>query len=308
MLRMRLISAAIIVSTIVALIWLDYQCGTPEWLGKSGLMLLLSLFIVAPMAVRELLHFNQVSPHRIEHVRSWSVYVATFLVLGFSFVPLMWQDPLASCSIGALGWPLFGMAAAVGLAFLSQMTDYQAERRYLPAIAFTIFVSAYIGGLLSFWPSVRWHGGNAWGIVGLFSLFLPVKLSDAAAYGFGKMWGKRKLAPNLSPGKTVEGLLGSFVGGILGAAAVFYGIGPLITGETCVHSWLPVVVFGIAVTIAGVMGDLAESMLKRDCQIKNSSRWLPGLGGVLDIIDSVLATGPVVLAMWKTGWFGPHLS
>jgi phosphatidate cytidylyltransferase len=65
--------------------------------------------------------------------------------------------------------------------------------------------------------------------------------------------------------------------------------------------------YGIALGIAGMIGDLAESLLKRDMERKDSSTWLPGLGGVLDIIDSVLLAGPVAYAFWAFGFVGPGL-
>ena len=136
-------------------------------------------------------------------------------------------------------------------------------------------------------------------------MYVTVKVSDAMAYAVGKICGRHKLAPELSPGKTIEGLIGGLMGGCLGAFIVFWVVAPRMTGADCAASWWMIVLFGLVVTIVGIVGDLSESLLKRDGGVKNSSRWLPGLGGVMDIVDSLLPAGPVVFAFWVTGWFGP---
>ena len=141
--------------------------------------------------------------------------------------------------------------------------------------------------------------------VALLSLFVPVKMSDSMAWLVGRNFGRRKLAPELSPGKTVEGMMGGMAGGCLGALLIFLVIGPWITGQEAVAPWWMILVFGIVATAAGIVGDLAASLMKRDGGVKDSSSWLPGLGGILDMTDSLLAAGPVVMALWATGLFGP---
>ncbi len=81
-------------------------------------------------------------------------------------------------------------------------------------------------------------------------------------------------------------------------AIVVYLIAPLIFGITIAKPWWWVLVYGIVVTCAGMVGDLAESLIKRDANTKDSSRWLPGLGGVLDILDSMIFAAPVSYFLW----------
>lgn len=302
MLRWRLISATIIISAILLLIWLDYFLGTAASLQCPGLVIGLLTLIVGWMAASEVLYFNQPGNSGVKH---WAVYAGTLAVIGMAWVPNWYLNYPADCSIGRLGWPLFAMAAGVGLAFASQMIGYKQGDQVIESVARTILVIAYVGLLLSFWAPLRSHLGNTWGLVALFSLFIPVKMSDTMAYTVGKMMGKTKLAPQLSPGKTIEGVVGGLIGGCLGALFVFYVLAPALTGQATAAPWWLVLVFGSVVTLVGIVGDLCESLLKRDGGVKNSSRWLPGLGGVMDIIDSLLAAGPAVYAFWLTGWFDP---
>lgn len=121
----------------------------------------------------------------------------------------------------------------------------------------------------------------------LISVFLIVWLADTGAYFCGRAFGKRKLAPLLSPGKTIEGLLGGIVSATVFAvaSAVWMGMDP-----ACNLAWTAVC---IVTALFSVIGDLWESKLKRIAGVKDSGALLPGHGGVLDRIDSVTAAAPV---------------
>ena len=279
-----------IISGISLLTWLDFYLGSAAGLDRPGLILFACTLTVGLMAASEVLYFDQTGNAGVKH---WAVYLGTGLVIGMSFVPTWFADYPADCPVGRLGWALFGLAGATGIAFLSQMRGYRPGDQVTSDIARTILVAAYIGVLLSFWAPLRCWYDNAWGMVALLSLYVTVKVSDSAAYTVGKMTGKTKLAPNLSPGKTIEGVIGGIVGGCAGAAIVFYLVAPWITGSQSSAHWWQVILFGVVVTVVGIVGDLSESLLKREGGVKNSSRWLRGLGGVMDIIDSPLAAGPV---------------
>jgi phosphatidate cytidylyltransferase len=117
-------------------------------------------------------------------------------------------------------------------------------------------------------------------------LYVSVWVSDSAAYYICKGLGKRKLYPEVSPNKTVAGAAGSVIGGGAGALFVRYVLMRQI-------SPLHAVLLGTSVGIASIIGDLVESMFKRDAGVKDSSNILPGHGGVLDKLDSVTFAGPV---------------
>jgi phosphatidate cytidylyltransferase len=121
-----------------------------------------------------------------------------------------------------------------------------------------------------------------------------VVLCDAGAYFAGRAWGRRKLAPKISPGKTVEGALGGIVAGTAAALlckGVFDLAWPALSRPM---PWALAAPLGLVLSVAGLVGDLVESLLKRDAALKDAGHLLPGMGGVLDRIDSALLAIPVM--------------
>ncbi len=126
----------------------------------------------------------------------------------------------------------------------------------------------------------------------LLALFSVVWMADVAAYFSGKKFGKHKLAPSISPGKTWEGAIGAGIGVIIYGLSVRFATGYAPLG-------LPLWVLAlIAITAISIIGDLYESMLKRQAGIKDSSNILPGHGGILDRIDSLTSTMPIIALLW----------
>lgn len=158
------------------------------------------------------------------------------------------------------------------------------------AAALSFAAVAYVGGLLSFALLLR--ESLAWEDRLGFSLFLlPVAitwLSDTAAYFTGRAIGKRPMAPIVSPNKTMEGGAAALVAGPVAAV----GASALVP-ELAAIGMLPLAVVGLLVAAAAILGDLAESSLKRECGVKDSSNLLPGHGGLLDRMDSLLWAIPV---------------
>ena len=134
------------------------------------------------------------------------------------------------------------------------------------------------------------------GIFWIFLLLLMTWLNDTFAYFFGHRFGKRRLAPKISPGKTVEGFLGGYLGTFLGFISCWIVFGRPIS---LLHGMLLVLTVGLA----GPLGDLSESLLKRSFGVKDSGHVIPGHGGMLDRIDALLFTAPVVyfwaIYAWK---------
>jgi phosphatidate cytidylyltransferase len=152
-------------------------------------------------------------------------------------------------------------------------------------------MTAYLGLLPSFLMQLRWLDvgaavpRDARGALAL-GIFIP-KCCDIGAYFTGRFLGRHPMSPILSPKKTWEGLMGGL---ILSAAAAVAINRPL----SVVHGGdLAAAAFGAIVGGAGALGDLAESMIKRDCRRKDASQMMPGFGGVLDVIDSILFAAPV---------------
>jgi len=120
--------------------------------------------------------------------------------------------------------------------------------------------------------------------LGLFAMVIIItKLGDIGAYLVGMRFGKTPLFPRISPKKSIEGAIGGLLFSVLGALSC-----KGLTGLAYVH----LVFIGVFLGILGQLGDLSESLMKRDCQIKDSSNLVPGIGGVLDLVDSLLFTAP----------------
>ena len=135
------------------------------------------------------------------------------------------------------------------------------------------------------------------GIFFMVYVLICVVLCDAGAYFAGRAWGRRKLAPRISPGKTVEGALGGVAAGCLGgvlAKATFDAFWPDLS---LALPWRLVIPSALMLSVAGIIGDLVESMLKRDAKVKDAGGLLPGMGGVLDRIDSPLLAIPLMYYM-----------
>lgn len=194
---------------------------------------------------------------------------------------------------GLAGTPGGVLVAGVPLAFLFFLPGALRLRPQSgPAaeLALTVFGAAYPGVLLSFAVLLRALGGDRW--EGMAILFLPlvaVWIGDTAAYFVGRRFGRRALAPTLSPRKTWEGAVAGFLGSVLAVL----GYAPVARRAGVDLSLGGAAFLGAVVAIAGQAGDLVESLLKRDCGVKNSSELLPGHGGVLDRVDSLLFALPV---------------
>ncbi|OGP15385.1 MAG: hypothetical protein A3I75_01235 [Deltaproteobacteria bacterium RIFCSPLOWO2_02_FULL_50_16] len=151
------------------------------------------------------------------------------------------------------------------------------------------FGALYVGGLLSYVAFLRELPD---GIFWVFLLLAMTWLNDTFAYFAGHWWGRRRLAPKISPGKTIEGFIGGFLG-----SAVGFVVFDSIFQNPC--SWQQGVVLTFMVGIFGPMGDLAESLIKRSSGVKDSGSMIPGHGGMLDRIDAILFTAPVMYYFTK---------
>jgi phosphatidate cytidylyltransferase len=184
-----------------------------------------------------------------------------------------------------VGPPLWPMVALVTLtSLLLRVGEFSAT---VPAAAMTLLGATYLGALGGTLAGLRLLEPLAlapWRIVLLLAI---VMVSDTAAYLVGNAIGRRKLAPSISPGKSVEGAAGGLLGGVAGALAVWAAGMP---GLPAWHAGL----LGFAVAVLGILGDLLESLLKRWAGVKDSGRLFPGHGGMLDRLDSLLFGAPVL--------------
>jgi phosphatidate cytidylyltransferase len=208
----------------------------------------------------------------------YTILFAVAMVMG----PWLGDQALAVLLVAALGWWVFALVLVV---------------RYPRTFSSTFVVLAGVVILLPSWALlVRLHGEGALGARLAFTLLLIVWAADVGAYAFGRMFGRRKLAPAVSPGKTWEGV----TGGLL-TAGIAAGLAAAWVGLPASR----LVALGIATALISVLGDLTQSMFKRNVGLKDSGKLLPGHGGVLDRIDSLTAAVPVfVVGVWALNLIG----
>jgi len=159
----------------------------------------------------------------------------------------------------------------------------QDNSEVLAGVAITLLGILYISWFFSFIIRIKYlpAGNNL-----VAFLLVVTKSGDMGAYLIGSLMGRHSLLPKVSPKKTVEGTLGGVACSILLA---FLAKGLLPQGASAIN----LVVLGVLLGVLCQIGDLSESLIKRDCKVKDAGRYLPGLGGVLDVIDSLLFTTPI---------------
>ncbi|MGQ0643850.1 MAG: phosphatidate cytidylyltransferase [Gemmatimonadaceae bacterium] len=268
-LRARVLSAVIAVPLAVALVYLG---------GPALALLLAALGAAAAREVFALARHQSIRP---------------LTAIG---VPLAAAMPLV-VHLYRLGWiaqPLT-LAAVVFVAFLGAVLFSRGVAEHpLACMAVTTCGVLYTGGLLSFGYVLRHHPWTVTAAAGTAVVGFPVVVtwvSDIGAYFVGKTLGRTKLMPVVSPGKTREGALGALVSAALaGAAYDAFVLRPVAQLEL---GWWRALLVAITLSVAAQIGDLVKSLLKREAGVKDSGRLLPGHGGALDRIDSLLFVLPV---------------
>jgi phosphatidate cytidylyltransferase len=254
----------------------------------GGWVLAILLAVLAALAAQEF--FRLCETKRVRPIVPLGAGAAAmFVLLGAASGGFMWP--------GAVLWG--ATVALVLVALTASIWTHGVEANPLLASGITAFGALYTGGMLVHGILLRHLPGveSAWH--GTALVFAPVLLtwaSDTSAYFVGRAWGRRKLIPRVSPGKTVEGSIGALVGTV--AVAVLYsfllarfGAYRMGIGEA--------VFFGLLISVTAQIGDLAESLLKRDAGVKDSGTLFPGHGGVLDRMDSLLFTLPVAYLFFR---------
>lgn len=250
----RIISSFVLISIVAVSIIYDWLWG-----------LLVSIFIVGGLYE----FFTMLDKKKIIIFKYFGIGIGATLP-----VSILFRFELTK------SWELFFIALAFLALILMQFRRKEHEG-VIVGISTTIFGILYVSWFLSFLIKIRYLPG---GIGLLLTLLLVTKSGDIGAYLIGTRFGKTPLIPRVSPKKSVEGALGGFIFSIFGgmASKIFVP-----------YSYLNLIFLGIFLGILGQLGDLSESLMKRDCQIKDSSNLFPGLGGILDLVDSLIFTAPV---------------
>lgn len=284
MLRDRLWMGALLIVLVVGALIAD------QWLAPWYpilLLLLLTLSLIACFEIRRLLGPDRVPPQWLTLLSVVALILANWpahLPIG---KPLFLADPWH--------WIIGTYAMIVLLGFLWAMRNFDPDSggRILTQLAFLLFISAYLGVLPAYLAQLRWppvvraESARMQAILGMALVIFVPKICDIGAYTVGRLIGKQKMAPVLSPGKTWQGLAGGLAFAMAGAVGI-NALGPVLPG-----SWWVALFFGLVVGGAGVLGDLAESLIKRECRQKDAGQTVPGFGGALDVVDSILFAAPV---------------
>ena len=250
----RVVSSAVLIAFAIGVVWF-----------ASSLVFLVVAAVLVGLGVNELVVLARASQLSVAF---WPALVAALLTL---------------VSVGAPGQPLEValMAALVGLG-LATLGAWRGDPHALSTAAVALFPALYLGLPVGALVAVR----NLRGPRGLFLLMLTIIVSDSMQYYTGRLFGRRPLAPTVSPKKTIEGAIGGFVFG----TALFASVGAWWLSD------MPLALrigFGLSIVALGIAGDLFESMLKRSANVKDSSTLIPGHGGILDRIDALLFAAPV---------------
>ena len=270
MLRHRLITGTILALTIVGV-----MLGDAYFAPYSPLLLMLVL-IAGSFATWELLHLISLEkrPPTVPSI------VFTVLVLASN-----WSNPILGANLAWLAI-VIALAFSIVASFLLEVIRYNGEAGTIARVQGILLSLFYLGLLPSFLLQMRWFPGEMALTALLLTIFVP-KVGDIGAYFVGRFLGRHKFAPILSPKKTWEGFVGGLVAAMATAIAV-EAIRPIFR-----FGWMEAAAFGLIVGLMGVLGDLAESLLKRDAGVKDAAKSIPGFGGVLDVIDALLFAAPV---------------
>lgn len=277
MLRHRLLTGALLIASIVALTWLDERLTAPDGALPRGLLLgVLCIGVLVPLLAIETCALLR----RAEYaVSEW------LAVLGAMSITLaMWLG-------GELGLELIAtvLTGVIVIAAIDS-TRGRMTSGLIQRVSGTVFVVCFAGVALGFWLMLR-ETRSAWFVLWAIG---TVKMADIGAYTVGCSIGRHRLIPWLSPKKTWEGL----AGGIVFASAAG-ALAPLLTAsagpEATISIWSGIA-WGACAAILGLVGDLFASAMKRDARVKDSGAILPGLGGIIDTLDSLIPVAP--LALW----------
>lgn len=266
----RVVSGAVLISIVVAAVWF---APAPVFFTLAEVILVLAFVEYARLADASNLHVPRVAGGVATIVASMGL--TSSIRIGDALVT-------NAVALDAVLLSAFVVLAAMSLA------TWRGDRAALAQAAAAVFPMLYLGLPFGSLIALRTLRGPE----ALFLLLLTVMVSDTAQSCGGRLFGRRLLAPAISPKKTIEGALGGFVFGAL----ILTVVGAW---------WLPGMppafraLLGVAIVALGIAGDLFESMLKRSAGVKDSSTLIPGHGGVLDRIDALLFAAPIYYVVLK---------
>ena len=273
MLKKRVITALWGIPLLVAVVWF----------GEPWNPTLFTVFVAVWALLAAFEFYRLVATSKVSPLTYFGLLCVLLFIVGRNPDVLSALEPHFDIDLIT---PLLLTATAV-LSFIWLLARRQKEGAFA-GWAWTMAGILYIGWLLSYLVSLRgMEDGRNWIFLALFTTFA----SDTAAFFTGRALGRHPLAPNISPGKTWEGA----IGGVLGAMLVsLFFILPTPLSLNPYLNWGQAILLGLLVSVFGQIGDLTESLLKRNVGVKDSGTLIPGHGGVLDRVDSIIFAAVVV--------------
>ena len=269
--------------------WLDTT------IAKPGIILLPVAILVTLLASSE---FIRLTTDRDLGPQAGLVYGGSIFIVLVSGIPYLSKIPPLDCPLSNLGIAMLAFVAACIVAFITEIASYKTEINAIPRLGLTVLGIFYIGLLIGMLTLLRFIDNDRWQSLPLISLIVTVKMGDIGAYTVGRLVGKHRLTKQLSPGKTIEGVVGGTLFSVAGSFFALRILPAWMQLQTPRLDAWQIATYGILMGLAGVLGDLAESLIKRGTGQKDSSGWLPGFGGILDLIDSLLLAGPLSYLFW----------
>jgi len=283
--RTRIVFGTLLALALAAMLWLDLN---PNWRGAPLCVLAMALTAAALHEFFAMVRNVDLDPFRL-----------TGMGFGVVLLPYyVWAEELEGL-LGTQAITAFLIAPLLLLVLALMARAYTRPEGFGPQlknIAVTLFGVLYIAVPMAFLILTRFlaedhpKGREGWDLVML--VVAVTKASDVGAYFVGTLIGRHKLAPKVSPNKTIEGSIGGIATSTLVALIMVYGMN-IRTLRDLGHGLVATISFGIIIGVASQIGDLTESFIKRGTNIKDSGNLLPSFGGVLDLIDSFLVAAPV---------------
>jgi len=290
MLGWRLGIAAILIPSLLAMFWVDSQ---------QGPLATILLLFCALLSVRASYEICQLLTVRSMRLSFGLTAICSLLILfaGWAHTLIAVEDGIPRLML-SLGLICAALILSFAFLFVREAIRFREPGSSMETLGAGWIAVMYSGGLLAITSQFRWFPSADLGYYAIMSLVVAVKSGDTVAYTFGRLWGRRKMAPSLSPGKTWMGAFGAVAGGIVGSGLWIHFGGRLFEPTPIISSYPALIAYGIAMGVIGLIGDLCESLIKRDVQQKDSAKLMPGFGGLLDLLDSVLFAAPFALAFW----------
>ncbi len=261
-----------------SLVWVAFSYATiylfPLWGFRLVVALLISLGLYEFYSLSENKGFR----------------VGKFFATGMGIlIPLLaYREPLTGEMLAA--YPFF--TVLFFLIFFGYQFAKGENEGSLAGLSVAVAGVVYVSVLFSFLIPLRLEGSHL-----VSYLLLVTKGGDIGAYLVGSSIGKYPIVPRVSPNKTVEGTMAGIVTSMLISIIASPLLNDFFMLGTGVGQWIICAGFGLVLGIVGLCGDLAESLLKRDCKTKDTRKFIPGMGGILDVIDSLLFTTPLFYAV-----------